>query len=100
MTAEERKAWIRENSKRIYYERKAAGLCTTCGDPATDGKTRCTECRRYYSRHISLRNAERRKAGLCVWCGEPSVDGVCFCASCREKNRINSRKQTIKKEET
>ena len=33
-----------ERRKELYHQRKAAGLCVRCGDPAREGKTKCEFC--------------------------------------------------------
>lgn len=81
--------------KRLYEERKAAGLCVSCGKrPPKEGRVRCGLC---LARH--RRNAEtvRRKRGqwsrqeltepgVCYMCKAPSLPGKKVCAECREKN--------------
>jgi hypothetical protein len=33
-----------------YWERRAAGLCITCGKPASPGKSRCDSCAEKYGK--------------------------------------------------
>lgn len=57
---ERQKAWYHapENRERAisrardtYYRRKAAGICTWCGqDPAEEGRTMCAACAEYKRR--------------------------------------------------
>lgn len=66
---------------RIYWERRAKGLCGYCGvRPARPGRVYCEECALKKKRYI-IANADhlyavknerihkRRAAGLCVVCG-------------------------------
>jgi len=57
---------------RLYHQRKAAGLCVSCGKP-TDGVS-CPDCRdsrRRYQRTEYARLKERR---LCIQCRQPKLD--------------------------
>lgn len=46
-------------SKRIYWERKNAGLCVTCKTP-TNGTTRCKAC----AKDVSAASAKAQKKRL------------------------------------
>jgi hypothetical protein len=57
-----------------YEERKLAGLCTRCGEPATDDGQLCVACQAAYVRRKRRFNRGTRRArsaaGLCRECGE------------------------------
>ena len=80
--------------RRQYEKRRAARLCTRCGQPAINGLSRCTPCAiaEEASHDPERRNArsrklyaERRARGLCTSCGAPS-QGASRCAPCAEKS--------------
>ena len=48
---DERKEFQRRYKKQIRQERKAAGLCKTCHNPAIPGQTRCEACRDKHNRN-------------------------------------------------
>lgn len=98
-------------NKLVYDYRKKLGKCTSCGNDAVEGKTRCRKCLDIASnrqreklkreteeqRDIRLqRNREYQKkrtdklisSGICVMCGKKPI---CFssnryCVNCLEKN--------------
>ena len=65
-----------EYSSERYHERREAGLCVLCGEPASEGWL-CDPCRADHNAARRSKYAERRAAGLCVQCGEPSPDYLC-----------------------
>ncbi len=80
--------------RQKYEERRAAQLCTRCGEPAINGLSRCTPCAiaEEASHDPERKNArsrklytERRARGLCTSCGAPS-QGASRCAPCAEKS--------------
>jgi len=69
-----------------YQDRKIAGLCTRCGDPAEDGCQLCPKHRAAQKRYAkacytSARDA-RRKAKACVRCGGKRKPGSKWCVAC------------------
>ena len=48
---EERKKFDRLYKQKVRQERKAAGLCKTCPNPAIPGQTRCESCRDKHNRN-------------------------------------------------
>ena len=108
LTSKERSAWL-------YRERKAAGICVTCGKRmAEPGRVKCAECtaerrqwyatrrelypekvkaenERYRESHLrnkKARNAKRIAAGICTQCGKrPAAEGRTLCEVCIAKNR-------------
>lgn len=60
-----------------YYKRKAAGLCTRCGQPAADGAQLCpTHLLDQVERRRRLR-AARRDRRCCIDCNAPSETYRC-----------------------
>ena len=47
----ERKEFRRLQAQKARRERKAAGLCKTCPNPAIPGQTRCEVCRHKHNRN-------------------------------------------------
>ena len=79
---EGRRRMARERSKRRRRERKAAGLCTACGEhPPVEGVVyeTCREARRAEERKLY---AARRAKGLCGRCGRPTFAGAAQCGPC------------------
>jgi hypothetical protein len=76
-----------------YYNRKAAGLCTQCGAPATHGTVRCDACRAKHSKQTLASYHERREDGTCRYCENQAADDKHLCEECFEKARAydNSR---------
>lgn len=102
-----------DRQKRIYQERKAAGVCVACGKPdemTANGGAYCFDClerfaeyrqksyrrnpQSTYDRHKRL--ADQRKAdGLCVRCGKPLEDKKkARCKACRAKDAERHREIT------
>ena len=85
ITPEKSREYLDENknrAKKIYYERKAKGICTRCGKrKAERDKTRCGIClekdakahRKAYSKNAW------KEMGLCYLCGKPVMSGRALC---------------------
>lgn len=99
-TNRNRRDWDINWHKRVYYERKEAGLCCGCGKP-TEGKVYCEKCgarRNLESRMRKERKkegigliprSERISFGLCYTCGNPlDVEGKKMCSKCMSTNYI------------
>jgi len=75
-----------------YFEYKAAGLCTRCGAPRMEGKTRCEK---HHLEHLSYGHSFKEKAiqnGLCRYCCiNPRVEGKSMCESCLDKHSERNR---------
>ena len=85
----------KSRSGQLRAQRRANGLCVTCGSPVEPDatgyrKARCADCQAVENG----RAAQRRKDGLCVKCGKPALvvkDGTgkvtirvqSRCADCR-----------------
>lgn len=79
--------------------RKALGQCIDCGEPTSEGITRCAFCNRekqyydglYRDRHrdkLARENRERRQRwqeeGRCLRCGAPLIeDETEYCMACQ-----------------
>src|SRR5262249_4781062 len=73
-------AWHR----RVYAERKAAGVCAKCGKaPPVAERTCCDRCLASLRRRTKERTARRKSLGQCVSCGEPRAEGIVHCRRCR-----------------
>lgn len=85
-----------------YYEFKAKGLCTKCGEPATRSlssgimvtRTHCGSCLKKATAHGKARYEHKRKEGKCTLCGKESLKrfGYTYCEKCVPKKLINVRK--------
>lgn len=58
-TAEQYRETARAYNKARYERRKAAGLCTRCGEPAAPGKTNCENCLRKMRENMRRRREEK-----------------------------------------
>jgi hypothetical protein len=70
-----------------YHKRKAAGLCTKCGNKS-DGHSDCATCRSRHNRYNrvnvkrrKLFRREKRSKGICIidCCQSPAVSGKSMC---------------------
>lgn len=68
--------------KRVRMERKAAGLCQTCGkNPAVEGLTYCQSCREAAKQRVRASNIkEKWPTGWCCVCGGEAPKGKKYCA--------------------
>ena len=78
-----------------WAARRARGLCGKCGQPASDGASRCESCaalqagrpsRKAYARKLYAR---RRARGLCTDCGSWSA-GASRCPACAQRSHARS----------
>lgn len=91
----------RDSHKRLYKERKAAGICTKCGrHKAWEGRTKCVECTIRANRAAEK---HRRKSGektrymltehdVCYICGGEPLPGKRLCAAHYDVAMQNFRK--------
>ena len=78
-----RRRMARERSKRRRRERKAAGLCTACGERhPVEGGAVCETCRETRRAEERKLYAARRAKGLCGRCGRPTFAGAAQCGPC------------------
>lgn len=92
MTAEEKRAQMRERQRRYRRE----GRCIGCGktdERTTAGKSYCVVCA---AKQVELQKARadrRREKGLCTICGKKArADGV-LCTACAMRNAENLAKR-------
>jgi hypothetical protein len=71
----------RATDARRAAARRAAGLCTRCGNPPTPGYRTCDVCRSRNSGAGEI-GRRRRAAGLCR-CGRKATPNYASCAICR-----------------
>lgn len=83
--------------KKIYAERKAAGLCVKCGKQVRRG-TLCEYHRlkknaQYHGAGRERGEAfrERMEKGVCMFCGEEVVPGYKMCKKCLERVRATGK---------
>lgn len=74
-----------------YRQRKAQGLCATCGKaPPEENRTRCGKCRERKSQQLAHKRATV-PSGTCSQCfRRPSRKGIRSCGPCAERCRIKS----------
>lgn len=90
---------VRARKKKQYNERKAAGICVSCGKrKAVKGRVRCLDCQQKARRQDT---AGRRRRGMlpkdhfdgvdwCRLCGkEKPVEGKQLCSKCLEISRAS-----------
>lgn len=82
---EKREARNRRNMNILYAERRAAGLCTSCGKPAYKGQAFCYECRLRRNRRQQEKTT-RKPAGECRYCERPALPGRQTCVEHYERN--------------
>lgn len=67
----------RAKERELYQQRKEAGLCTRCGDPASDDSL-CSTCGPALREQIAASTRKlrrlRRRRDQCARCGKPSPD--------------------------
>lgn len=78
---DEQKVKYNDAKKTLYYERKAAGVCTACGKPVWGGTQMCKEHHLKRKKGWQERNPAKRykECGLCWICGAEPVPGKCYC---------------------
>ena len=94
---EEHREELNEKQRQLRAERKANGICTSCGKrPVQEGKTKCMECLLKLREYSVARNRKKgllprellNEKGLCVRCSKNKVvDGYKLCETCLEKTR-------------
>lgn len=74
-----------------YYERKAAGICARCNNPATHG-VYCESCAEKNSAEKKKLYLESKKNYDCVKCGKPTW-GKAHCEECLRINRVKQKQR-------
>lgn len=87
----------RQYAKKQQQERKANGLCMSCGKQSPmEGKTICQDCSVKMTKVSADRYHARREAGKCNYCDNDPVPGSTMCQyhldktqEQRERNRLD-----------
>lgn len=74
-----------------YYERKAAGICARCNNPATHG-VYCESCAEKNSAEKKKLYLESKKNYDCVKCGKPTW-GKAHCDDCLKMIRVKQKQR-------
>jgi hypothetical protein len=69
---------------KLQEERRAAGLCSRCGEPPMPGKSRCKLCADAHNLQNRDRAIKRAAAGRCPKCGGRPVEGKSHCQRCTD----------------
>src|SRR3990167_8083151 len=76
----------KKSKNTTYHTRKAAGLCPSCGKPASLGRVHCVACRLKNALRMRSQYAARILDGLCGLCGAwPKVAKASKCEQCDTK---------------
>jgi 5-methylcytosine-specific restriction endonuclease McrA len=83
--------------RRKDAERRAAGVCLSCGGPRDTECVRCQSCNERSNRNQKRRYARQAGNGLCYFCGQPA-EGRVICRGCYESSyrRADPLKMTLK----
>jgi len=73
-------------TRRDREQRRADGLCVSCGTRTKQGTPRCERCLAKQRAYLLARYAARRKAHQCVQCNRPRTQGA-RCAACKAYHR-------------
>lgn len=77
-----------------HRQRRAAGFCTSCGELALAGRTRCQKHTDEAKRLGRERYLRKRAEGLCGTCKRlPAVGGLTVCERCREEHSTNEKRR-------
>jgi hypothetical protein len=84
----------REAQHQLYNFRKENGLCTKCGELATEGKTLCKTHAEIVNARNNSYKIKKKKMKLCVDCSTPVEESI-RCNKCRSIHIIymDSRKE-------
>ena len=83
-------------SGNLRIQRKAQGLCPTCGE--ISDREEYYECSACAERHRRNRQS-RIKNGICVRCGKPNSNGKSVCDECTAKRKEESKKYRTQRAE-
>lgn len=78
-------------SPEQYRQRRAAGLCGSCGLVETGEKANCDQCKATNNERRKNAYEARKAAGKCPQCGSPTDDTV-LCADCRGSQTGSQRR--------
>jgi hypothetical protein len=81
--------------KKVYYERKAKGICPDCGKPKTHGSIYCERHREKYRARSKRNNKAYKerlnKEGRCTKCSRKLLEmdrNNLTCGTCRVKGEL------------
>lgn len=80
---ESEREYQKQYQKQLRENRKAAGICMSCGKrPAMTGHVECIECRARRKRHYTPSPVWglKRATGICLHCDKPALPGRVYCA--------------------
>ena len=90
--AERARAYERERSRREVEQRRAAGLCTRCGQaPAVEGRASCEPCLEQRRAHDRAKYAAGKAAGLIY--GGANAEAKRRSARTKSKRRQKARRE-------
>ena len=85
-----------------YAKKKAAGRCVRCGkldERVSAGRALCEKCYAYHREYYAARKRDFLSRGICQRCGkEPVVPGRTLGEKCAERQRVNTIRWQMKKE--
>lgn len=84
-------------SKKLYHERKEAGLCTKCGLSLgeSQSKTRCIECYEKFKKCAEKSRETKDQNKLCLGCNQNlPIENSGYCNNC-QKNPIKKQNDPI-----
>lgn len=82
-------AKVAEKLQRLHaraVERRAAGLCPSCGAEPEEGKVLCPRHLAYHRQRRHEVYVARKAAGQCIQCGAPATRGI-MCEKHRQTHR-------------
>lgn len=87
---------VNEKKKQDRIRKKALGLCSTCSDPAEEGKVLCIRCRDKNLAAGKAKYLRHKSKGLCHRCGAEVLVNCKLCHRCwlRKKSIDNLGTET------
>jgi len=84
----------RDWARTTRAERKAAGLCSTCGkDAPIKGRATCERCRMIQYKYREKLHGGRRSAGQCRCGRHLDKEGAAKCKACRTREADKRRRR-------
>ena len=80
--------------KEKYAALKAAGCCRDCKKKVSDGKARCTDCRKVAYARGAKRNVRLYRLGFCsqCWVNKREKDAS-RCSTCEQERQVRIKKE-------
>lgn len=74
-------------TNKLYWDRKAAGVCVRCGKPKTSERSECERCAQKRRKSYTQRYLKRTLEHRCGRCGRAMPEDWYFvlCAKCKDK---------------